>query len=968
MFRLSFAPGASRSALTLMCALCVLCSTSSLALGQEAPNEGGQAGSARLTKAPTLVDSVEAEYTQEALDARLEGTVKLRLTLDAQGTVTKAEILEGPGLGLNESAQAAAMQFKFTPAEINDQPASVVLGFAINFELPVLPSEFAGTVIDPDTGQGIEGASVSIVFTGQGEFDTPPQATTLTDEQGNFFFGNVPAGPYAVTLKVSTYKDYASTIDLVAGKRSEATYKVQALPINYQGRVREAGTRKILPGVAVDVELLEKGVPEDQRLRKQTFTDAKGNFFFRGLPPGEYQVRLDTQGYDASGYIEKVEAGEVLSGDYYIEAEYYDEYTVTTTTRRARREVNRQTITLEESRRIPGTGGDIARVVQNLPGVARAPFGAGQLVVRGANPQDSAIFLQGDELPLAFHFLNGPTVVSSEMIQSLDFYPGNFTVRYGRAIGGVVNLETRSPRSDGYHGFAEVDIQDATALVEGPITEDLTFAFAARRSYIDYVLEAVLPDDFPTIAPYYYDYQAWLTYKGLEDHKLELFLYGSKDQLKILFNEPIGNEEIQITGITNDISFHRGQVRWEWRPDDKITHTFLAAVGTIGFGLDAGAVGISNDLITVNVRDELGLEVSSTATLKMGLDAQFYYAKFNFRVPELGGDAAPGADGPPAQIRRGLALDDYNALSMPAYWAELELQPVNGLLLTPGVRLDHYSNIRENVFSPRLAARYNFNKEVAIKGGIGLFTQNPDPGQTIEGLGNPNLGSEKAIHYAFGGEWRPLEYIEFDSTLFYRDSYDLVVGSNNFTVNEETGEQELEISNNDGEGRAYGLELLIRHYPNNRFFGWIAYTLSRSERLDQETGQFEAYEFDQTHILTAVAGYNLPYNFDIAARFQLVTGNPFTPVTGAVFDSDDDEYQQVSGRRNSSRSDAFQQLDIRIDKTFIFDAWRLGVYLDVQNVYWADNAEGVQYNFDSTENRPITGIPIFPNLGVNARF
>ena len=36
---------------------------------------------------------------------------------------------------------------------------------------------------------------------------------------------------------------------------------------------------------------------------------------------------------------------------------------------------------------------------------------------------------------------------------------------------------------------------------------------------------------------------------------------------------------------------------------------------------------------------------------------------------------------------------------------------------------------------------------------------------------------------------------------------------------------------NTGSGLVYGTEVLLRYNPDDRFFGWISYTLSRSERL-----------------------------------------------------------------------------------------------------------------------------------------
>jgi hypothetical protein len=173
---------------------------------------------------------------------------------------------------------------------------------------------------------------------------------------------------------------------------------------------------------------------------------------------------------------------------------------------------------------------------------------------------------------------------------------------------------------------------------------------------------------------------------------------------------------------------------------------------------------------------------------------------------------------------------------------------------------------------------------------------------------------------------------------------------------------------NEGEGRAYGAEILLRHYPQNRFFGWLAYTISRSERRDLETGEFVPFEFDQTHILTLVAGYNFPYGIDVSSRFRLVTGSPFTPIVGSSLDVDQDSYNPVYGEQNSARNPTFQQLDLRIDKKFVFQSWILGLYLDVQNVYYAKNQEGIRYNYDFTDQEPVMGLPITPTLGISAEF
>ena len=169
---------------------------------------------------------------------------------------------------------------------------------------------------------------------------------------------------------------------------------------------------------------------------------------------------------------------------------------------------------------------------------------------------------------------------------------------------------------------------------------------------------------------------------------------------------------------------------------------------------------------------------------------------------------------------------------------------------------------------------------------------------------------------------------------------------------------------NDGRGRAYGGELLVRQQLWRNLFGWVAYTLSRSERKDHPGEAWHVYVFDQTNILTLLASYRLPRGFQVGARFRYVTGNPYTPVTGAYFDANADRYVPISGAAFSGRLPAFNQLDLRVDKIWTFDRWRFSAYLDVQNTTRATNPEALSYNFDFTVVRSRwPALPLLPIVG-----
>lgn len=968
--------------LGLLVALSLLTPVSAFAQGGTRVGDAakGDESERKLTKSPKLLEKKNAEYTDEALEKRIEGTVKMKLTVDEEGNVTKVEILEGLGHGLDEAAREAAKDFKFRPAEINGEPAPVRLNFSVRFSLPARPATFQGKVLDENDGP-VTDATIEVEYTGEEtseRYQPPPTASVETDEEGTFEFDPLPPGPYRVTFSKQGFRAQTTDVKLGGGETVDVTYRVTREAVNFMGTVKQAGDRKPLAGVQILIfsaggsgEDGADGSGSGESLVREVYTEDGGAFSVRGLEPGDYRVRLQADGYKSVDYEERIRQGQRTTVTYYLRTSYESDLTVQTTARRERESVNRQTLDREEIKRIPGTGGDVVRSVQNLPGVARASFGSGQVVVRGSAPESTLTFLEGDEIPLAFHFLGGPSVVTSEMIESVDFYPGNFRSRYGRALGGIINLETKEPATDGLHGFAEVDVIDANAQIEGPITEDLSFAASFRRSYIDAFLPALVPDDALgfTVAPRYYDGQAWLTYEPNEHHTFQLFGYASDDRIEALFDteDPPGNSNVRLTGLELNNGFGRGQFRWEWRPDGIVEQDLMASYGANYFSFEA-ARNFFFDLTfwQFQGRYDLRLDAAEELNINTGLDMQAGTAVFSSQIPRLDGGGGGGGGAPNVNDSGVLAQDERTPLYNPAMYAEAEVMPIDGLEIIPGGRLDYYGQIEEFSPSPRLTVRYDITDDVTAKGGVGLFTQPPSPGEPVENFGNPDLTYEKATHYAAGAEVTPLDYLEIDTTLFYQDMYDLVRQTDAFRE-DENGDPEPVIYNNAGEGRSYGMELLVRHYSENNFFGWLAYTLSRAERRDPDGG-WRPFQYDQTHNLTLVGGYELPKNWEISARFRLTTGNPRTPVVGSVYNADTDDYSPVSGETYSDRLGTFHQLDLRVDKTWVFNTWKFGAFLDVINAYNANNPEGTRYNYDYSESAPVRGLPIIPTLGMNAEF
>ena len=84
---------------------------------------------------PRLLSQLKIAYPDRASRDGLEGTVRLRISVDAQGRVTSAKVLSGPGIELNEAALAAILTARFEPATKEGEPVATSMIYLYVFTL-----------------------------------------------------------------------------------------------------------------------------------------------------------------------------------------------------------------------------------------------------------------------------------------------------------------------------------------------------------------------------------------------------------------------------------------------------------------------------------------------------------------------------------------------------------------------------------------------------------------------------------------------------------------------------------------------------------------------------------------------------------------------------------------------------------------------------------------------------------------
>jgi outer membrane receptor protein involved in Fe transport len=390
------------------------------------------------------------------------------------------------------------------------------------------------------------------------------------------------------------------------------------------------------------------------------------------------------------------------------------------------------------------------------------------------------------------------------------------------------------------------------------------------------------------------------------------------------------------------------------------------------------ATSVTSSTTLGGVRATWRSVVATWLTAEAGVDAEIQQSSLQ-RIgstldPPREGDPYVFGEPPPNQLNS----DKWKVFFVDvAPYVELDFQPVPKTLhITPGLRFDPYARTVSEAFpttagepatgldqqnfsfEPRLSVRWDANSRLSLHAAVGRYNEMPAAGDLSAVFGNPTLPTSSATQALAGVAGKITEKLSLEATGFWSNSWDLAVRN---PVAAPAAAQAL-VSH--GFGRAYGGQFVLRQEKIGPFFGWVSYTLSRSERQDVPHGPWRLSDYDQTHLLTAVADCDVLWGIDVGLRMRYATGFPRTPVTGAYFDAQLDQYEPVFGAINAVRIPAFFQVDLRIAKAWKIGRSKLDLSLDIQNVTNQANAEEIAYSSDFTRKSYITGLPILPVLGL----
>jgi hypothetical protein len=698
--------------------------------------------------------------------------------------------------------------------------------------------------------------------------------------------------------------------------------------VRLSGQVLAKGTREPLVGASIAVD----AVPRAEA--------GEGGRFEVEVPAGRHRLQIQHPGYEPVDDLLET-SGLMPERTYRLmprqTGERY-ETTVAAPDSRAQRIVLRE----EDLTQVPGSFGDPFRVIESLPGVSQVAWPLAIYAIRGANPGNSGFFIDGVRVPSLFHFALGPSAIHPFLIQQLDFYPGGYPAEYGRFAAGIVHATTSNPPTDRPHYSVDIRGIDSGAMVVAPFNENRgSVAAAARISYTGLILSALSSNiDFN-----YWDYQLRLEHR-LGPGKLTVFAFGSNDYL--LADDPNAQAIARMNQFNRantqqkaDLSFHRLHLRW--------STPLLGGALTTGllFGRDASAtlldpissLPISQKMLLLAPKLRYTRSLAWWAEIEAGADAEFQDFDPTSAIP----DVAMNQD----------LFRDRNVEQGGAYLG-FTFRSRSRLVISPAMRYEAFweEGVQRFEPSPRLNLRFRPGGEVWLKGSIGRYAQLASlslqvPG--FESFGLKTYGPQWSWQTSAGVEAPLPGVLTLDVTLFYQ-RFQLTDLESIFNYDPQRGNI---VERRDGE--SYGVEVMVRRPLTQRLSGWLAYTLSKSDRLIGYYRQRAASDWDQRHILNLVMGYRFRAGWAASGRVHYNTGRPY-PV-----------YKECTARVDYQRLPPFFQVDWRVDKRFVFDKFVLSAYVELVNSTLTREVYDLKRRCDDTLESKGFKI-VLPSLGVHAEW
>lgn len=760
--------------------------------------------------------------------------------------------------------------------------------------------------------------------------------------------------------------------------------------VTLSGYVKDGGSGEALISAAVFLPELRIGANTNEY-----------GFYSLSVPPGKYAILVRYVSFETHVDTLELTKNTTYSIEMVAEVTELEEVLISAEAKNQNItdvEMSTMKLSVMTVKKMPQLLGevDIIRSVQMLPGVTTVGEGATGFNVRGGNVDQNLILL--DEAPVynSSHLFGFFSVFNADAVKDVKLYKGGIPAKYGGRLSSVMDVRQNEGNNKRFSAKGGIGLLSSRLTLEAPIVKDKSsFMVAGRRSYFD--IFAGLSND-STVSQstlYFYDLNAKANYTFNDNNRLFISGYFGKDDFEFadLFGFSWGNSTFSA--------------RWNHLFSERLFSNFTVIYSDYQYQISILAeddpFDINSQIENYNVKSDFGFYLNPQNTLEFGISSLLYrfqpgevvYREENpFQNADLTVREQQALEsavyisneqkvGTRLTLQYGLRFSVFNNIGRTESFVYAEGQPRTVENIIDTVNYGNMEIVKTyTAFEPRFSGNYVLNEAQSIKFSYNRTAQyihlvsNTTSATPVDVWTPANEYIRPAIaDQVTLGYFRNFKENTYEGSLevYYKNFTDLIdyIDGADLIFNDALETQLL-----TGRGRAYGAEFLLRK-QTGKLTGWLAYTLSRTERQVDgiNSGEWYSANWDKTHDLSLFLSYSLSKRFEVGANFAFMTGRPIT-FPNAKYEIDGVTVPNYDNR-NGARIPNYHRLDASVTytpKSNERHRWQHSLNLSVYNLYNRRNPYSIFFrqNEDDPTITEAVRLSIFgsviPSLTYNFEF
>ncbi|HUK63231.1 MAG TPA: TonB-dependent receptor, partial [Dongiaceae bacterium] len=641
------------------------------------------------------------------------------------------------------------------------------------------------------------------------------------------------------------------------------------------------------------IELANVRAPE---LRKGAVTDADGRFELT-LPAGPVELEVTQLGYERAHLRVAVAESTVTVAVTLADAPVpVSEVRVEASSFGKAGRSEGAVLSRRDVVSTPGGTADVFQSLRTLPGI-NAPDEGAAVYVRGGDPRETLIRLDGGEIGHPYHYESASgglfSVIDSYMLQSAFFSSGGFSAKYGGVLSGVLDIQSQDPldlRTVSIGGnMAGWSASGSWALVPGRLSAIGSFG----QGLPDLLFRLYGTNNEYEVAPTSTNAFVRLLGRYSSTGRVSLSYLEAGDQLAAWIEQLNVVERYQndtrnrlvAAQFSDEIGGRlalRGQASGQYYRADWSYGTFGAA------------------------QTERNAEANLDAVWDLD-DRHQVSAGFNLRRPDTEIHGRYPADS--TDLGAGAPTVDHETrvrVDYPGAYLEDKVRVAGPIYASLGVRADHATPPGVWTTDPRASLAWRIDEHQTVRLAGGRYHELADPADQDPVYGNSSLRPLTSDHLIAGYEWKS-EYGNVRVETYEKRYRDLVI------------DDPAHYYVNGGTGYARGVDAFVQgtyHWLS----GWVSYGYMDTKRREGDDPAEVPSPYGVRHSATLVSRYRVNPALELGVRYTTAIGRPYTPVVDRIWDPARGIWHPVYGDHGSATYPDYHRLDVRLTRLFSLPA------------------------------------------------